>query len=327
MPRAPIAPLLERIHCLEGHEDAWYGGIVALLGERHRAHSGVIAYRFERVTEAPGCGYRSCRIPSGVDADIDLTRYDAGLPVLMAQVLYGTGTKAELAAPLLRGANGRVLDFVQEDLDRLRAKDILGMICDDGTGRGLALSIPTRSPHQGAVSELKETARHIASMLRLRRHLARSASPERVWLDSGGSVVDTEGVEVTNGLRARLREWAREWARARDTCHHDGAAALGMWRNLLEGTWSFLDFEELGGQRRVIAYRNPDATRGFRALTGPERLVAERSAQGRSNKEIALDLGLAEPTVANHLVRALAKLGMPDRMVLIQSFAALMERR
>jgi DNA-binding CsgD family transcriptional regulator len=34
---------------------------------------------------------------------------------------------------------------------------------------------------------------------------------------------------------------------------------------------------------------------------------------------------LAEPTVANHLARALAKLGIPNRMVLVRTYAALMD--
>jgi DNA-binding NarL/FixJ family response regulator len=44
-----------------------------------------------------------------------------------------------------------------------------------------------------------------------------------------------------------------------------------------------------------------------------EREVFERIAQGRSNKQIALELGVAEKTVKTHVGHLLAKLGVADR--------------
>jgi DNA-binding NarL/FixJ family response regulator len=54
-------------------------------------------------------------------------------------------------------------------------------------------------------------------------------------------------------------------------------------------------------------------TGGARALTGRERQVLTLIAQGRSNREIARALGVAEKTVKTHVSAVLAKLGVQDR--------------
>jgi two-component system, NarL family, response regulator LiaR len=55
--------------------------------------------------------------------------------------------------------------------------------------------------------------------------------------------------------------------------------------------------------------RTPDRD----ALTRREHEVLELIARGRSNKRIALELGIAEKTVKTHVGHVLAKLGVADR--------------
>ena len=54
-------------------------------------------------------------------------------------------------------------------------------------------------------------------------------------------------------------------------------------------------------------------SRGADALTGRELQVLTLLAQGRSNREIARKLGVAEKTVKTHVSAVLAKLGVADR--------------
>jgi DNA-binding NarL/FixJ family response regulator len=57
----------------------------------------------------------------------------------------------------------------------------------------------------------------------------------------------------------------------------------------------------------------PGARSGLEQLTSRERDVLDLIARGRSNKRIALELGISEKTVKNHVGHVLAKLGVTDR--------------
>jgi NarL family two-component system response regulator LiaR len=63
----------------------------------------------------------------------------------------------------------------------------------------------------------------------------------------------------------------------------------------------------LMGEVRAPAMPDPDP------LTGRETDVLRLIAQGRANKEIALELGIGEKTVKTHVSNILAKLGLQSR--------------
>ena len=63
----------------------------------------------------------------------------------------------------------------------------------------------------------------------------------------------------------------------------------------------------------AISASAPRETRDHDQLTRREREVLELIAGGRSNKRIALELGISERTVKAHVGHVLAKLGVSDR--------------
>jgi two-component system, NarL family, response regulator LiaR len=65
--------------------------------------------------------------------------------------------------------------------------------------------------------------------------------------------------------------------------------------------------------RLVDAIAQPRGEEPRERLTAREREVLGLIALGRSNKRIALELGIAEKTVKTHVGHVLAKLGVPDR--------------
>ena len=76
-------------------------------------------------------------------------------------------------------------------------------------------------------------------------------------------------------------------------------------------------FDELGAAGWATRAREELARIGGRTrsdgLTPSERRVADLVAQGRTNAEVAATLFLAERTVASHLTRVYAKLGVRSR--------------
>ena len=94
--------------------------------------------------------------------------------------------------------------------------------------------------------------------------------------------------------RARQKRAAQEAIRA----------ALGGFEQLGAATW----VEKARGELGRIGGRKREE-----GLTSAERRVATLVAEGRTNREVAATLFLAERTVASHLTHIYAKLGIRSR--------------
>jgi DNA-binding CsgD family transcriptional regulator len=97
-----------------------------------------------------------------------------------------------------------------------------------------------------------------------------------------------------------LRRRARQKRSASDAIR----AALGEFEQLGAATWvekARAELGSIGGRTRV------------EGLTAAERRVADLVAEGRTNREVAAALFLGERTVAGHLTRVYAKLGVRSR--------------
>lgn len=70
---------------------------------------------------------------------------------------------------------------------------------------------------------------------------------------------------------------------------------------------------KLAARARPDSFQRNDAALAALGLTGQEVKVLERLAAGRSNKEIARDLGLSPNTVKTHVANLYAKLEVSRR--------------
>jgi DNA-binding CsgD family transcriptional regulator len=168
-----------------------------------------------------------------------------------------------------------------------------------------------RAPHR---SRWIRVAAHVAAGLRLRRklHVADSSheaiEPQAV-LTPSGRVEHATGTASMPSARERLRTAALAADRARGPLRHkDPDEALQIWRGLVAGQWSLVDWFDTDGRRYVIAHENAPLASDPRALTERERQVAGFAALGHSNKVIAYELGLSPSTVGVLLARAKKKL-------------------
>jgi DNA-binding CsgD family transcriptional regulator len=100
--------------------------------------------------------------------------------------------------------------------------------------------------------------------------------------------------------------------------------ALPVWAALFAGGWTVVDTFDRQGARFLLAKKRDDdphpATPAESPLTARENEVVALAAKGRSNKVIAHELGLAPSTVAGHLAKAAAKLGVGSRVELMKAF-------
>jgi DNA-binding NarL/FixJ family response regulator len=137
-------------------------------------------------------------------------------------------------------------------------------------------------------------------------------------------VLHAEGDARDGTAREALARAVRAIDRARGSLRrHDADEALAVWRALVAGKWSVVEWIDSDGRRLLVAHLNSIDAEDPRRLSGREREVAEFIIYGRSNSEISYALGLAVGHV-NRIVRSvLRKLGHARRTDLACVFGAL----
>jgi DNA-binding CsgD family transcriptional regulator len=205
-----------------------------------------------------------------------------------------------------------------------RVKEALGIVAFDPTGIGVLVSVPSLHPIRlpaRTIHVLGRVAAHIASAHRLRMRVAvgpPTAHAVEAVLDPSGRVTHAEGPAREPDLREQLALAVRDVERARGRMRRtDPMEAAELWKGLVEGRWSLVDQVESDGRRFILARRNDVGLQDPLALTQRERDVLGCIAVGHSNKYVAYQLGLGPSTVAEHLRRGLAKLGLHSRREVI----------
>jgi DNA-binding CsgD family transcriptional regulator len=217
------------------------------------------------------------------------------------------------------------------------AKDLLAITAVDPNGVGLSLSImlPEVTKLSGKDRQLwRMIGAHLVSGFRLRQSLeeAREASIRRTSLPGNAeAVLDPKQFRIAEAVgRATdgntgefIREAARLIDRARGRLRKkDPDEALAIWRALVEGRWSMVDWFDSDGRRFVLAHPNPPNLRDPRGLSERERQVATYAALGETNKLISYRLGLSQSKVSSSLKSAMHKLGVKTRPQLVEKLRA-----
>ena len=214
-------------------------------------------------------------------------------------------------------------------LEKTGYQDQLGILARDPNGAGIRITAPLSD-----VAELLPKSRehwqmigaHIASAYRLRRALASARVSGRAGVNglphNAEAVLDPRSLHVVDAVeRARdesavacLRRGARWIDRARSReGRQDPEEALRVWRALVCGRWSLVDWFDADERRFLLGIPNPPDVRDPRGLTEQECLVVEYAVHGDSNKLISYRLGLSQARVSKLLSSAMKKLGVKTR--------------
>jgi DNA-binding NarL/FixJ family response regulator len=170
-------------------------------------------------------------------------------------------------------------------------------------------------------------AAHLGSALRLRRlHDVLNPESAVAVLSPNGRLEHAEA-EAAASARGDLAEAAKAMDRARGKLRRlDPENASALWRAMVVGQWSLVDWFDHDGKRFLLAQENtiPASNVGGetsgKSLTEREHQVVACAAMGHSNKLIAYDLGLSTGTVSVLLARAGRKLGVSGRVALIRAY-------
>jgi DNA-binding CsgD family transcriptional regulator len=201
----------------------------------------------------------------------------------------------------------------------------------DPSGTMLILGAPLTDVATTSEDERAHWARiaaHIAAAYRLRRD-AEFAGPDsadvEAVLDPDGRLLHVgEQVQDPESTRDSLEVAAEAIGRARGRMRDTAPdRALRLWRALVEGRYSLVEYEDNDGARYMLARRNEPHAERPAVLNQQQRQIIQFAALGHSDALIAYELGLDPEHVAIQLEAALSKLNLKTRDQLTQIFQLL----
>lgn len=238
------------------------------------------------------------------------------------------------------GGAGTVSEEAQGDLQQLNhytshvdyCKDLLYLTAVDGKGSGIAILAPlaevtTLTGH--AAERWQMLAAHVDSGHRLRQGLSVKSAGDPPATDlpqDAEAIFDVNSFRITEAVgdaqeptvAERLREAAVTVDRARGRMRDsDPERALEIWKALVRGRWSMVDWFDTDGRRFVLALPNSPHIVDPRGLTERESQVVAYAVLGQTNKMIAYRLGLSKSRVSMLLRGAMRKLNVQTRSQLV----------
>ena len=212
------------------------------------------------------------------------------------------------------------------------AKDMLALTAVDpnGVGMSLAVPLPEVTKLTGRDRELWQMiGTHFVSGFRLRQGLEEeretptgsSSLPrdaEAVLDPKRFEITDAIGRAMDEGAGEYLREAAIQIDRARGRLrNNEPEEALKLWKGLVEGRWSMVDWFDSDGRRYVLAHPNPPHLKDPRGLTERESQICAYVSLGETNKLISYRLGINQSKISSTLRSAMRKLGVQTRPQLV----------
>ena len=214
-------------------------------------------------------------------------------------------------------------------LEAIGYSDMLGILAFDPNGVGVEIGAPlpestTLTPKSRERWQM--LGAHIASAYRLRRALAEME--EHSHVEPTGLPCDAEAVfdvhdfqivdSVARAQEPNVADFLREAALAVDRARgklrkNDPQQALELWKALVCGRWSLVDWFDTDQRRFVLAMPNPPEVSDPRGLSEQERQVVAYVLLGDPSKLVAYRLGLSPARVSGLLKSAMHKLSVTTK--------------
>jgi DNA-binding CsgD family transcriptional regulator len=251
-----------------------------------------------------------------------------GLPFAVTQVGPGIVRDAYLAADSCAASDlpGWRVSAAAEIARRDGVAEVWFVNGRNEGNKGCALCVNRRSRDALPPDQMRFLSRiseHLASANRLRERLRGTSAME--WAEAvmapDGRLLhatgDAQRSDALPALRTGVLSMDRNRGKLRKS---DPTGALCRGKGPGAARWIFLEHFDGDGRRYILAHEKDPKGSPAAAVSPREREVLARAALGRSNKEIAYDLGIAHSTVRVLLVRAARRLGVRTRADAIRKF-------
>jgi DNA-binding CsgD family transcriptional regulator len=200
--------------------------------------------------------------------------------------------------------------------------DYFGFNGLDGGGKGCFVGIGAERATLTASEMIlfPRLAAHLSSAYRCRSRLRAAGNDPladaEALLGHDGRLLETRAGASEASARNALVASGQHIARLRRDGR--GLEPTAAWRPRVATRWTFVEAYDRRGERYIVARENQAPAPGLVSLTEREQQVVASAATGKTNKEIAYELGISASTTRVLLSRAYARLGISSRKQLFQ---------
>jgi DNA-binding CsgD family transcriptional regulator len=329
----PLFEILELAYRLDLPTSEWLQRLAASIHIRRNLGPGVLAYELD-ISKRAGTG--TLGMVKSIGAIEEFDRNTEPLHRNISTGIYhrvlSNGTHCSTIRTRLEELGLSLSDYpvLEEMVHSSGAVDIWAVSTVNPDGQTLTFAIPLAFhyiPNRREAERWRKIGIHIAAGHRLRRRISGAKVQEEA-----DAVVRPDGKVLH--LRERAKPQREEFknvvtsidrARARDF-RTGGNRTLELWKGLLAGEWSLLDWTDTDEKRFILALRNDPEAIAPAQLTRREAQVATYVAQGHPYKVVAYEMGLSISTVGTHIRQVLRKLGLASPAELAWIYGQLVVR-